>query len=288
MVVRQSASVRLQQPYHNMFPLALQGRSYVAGYSRRTGTVDFYRVGMRAPFVEETGHKVGVGEGFDVVEPFVIGNQLHLLCYTSSTGVFEISAFSDRFTTIGLYKHSHTRGPAASTGFTTVKAFATSSQVGVMGYSSEDGRVVIYTVSVVPTSPPGTSPLIMSHVWANQWAKGWTRFAFFRFGREVFFLKTNTVFPNVNIDHVLDGFAGTAEVGSHLHLDRASQLQDVQPFQLDGDPWFATYRKTGITTLNRIHGDCRGWTTACSFKSQRGGDHLVPVPLGSGTALLVA
>jgi hypothetical protein len=122
------------------------------------------------------------------------------------------------------------------------------------------------------------------------WAQGWTRFAFFQFGGENFFLKTNTWKPNVNIDHVLDDLAaGTAEVGSYLTLANAQRLDIVQPFSLGhGDPYFVSYmRSNGQLTLNRFHSDCLGWTTVASLTSKVGAAHVVPVQTADNSLFLL-
>ena len=71
-------------------------------------------------------------------------------------------------------------------------------------------------------------------------AKGWTRFAWFTWGGQNFFLKTNTWKPNVNIDHMSSVLSqGSSEVGSHLDLKDAQKLDIVHPFIVgEGDPPF--------------------------------------------------
>jgi hypothetical protein len=164
----------------------------------------------------------------------------------------------------------------------------------VLGYSMKTGYVAIYTASVTPVSAtPGTPPLLMLPVWAHPWAPGWTRFAFFQFGGENFFLKTNVADPaklNVNIDHIFDTLsAGTVEVGSHLPLADALDLSNVEPFTLgDGDPYFVAYiSKSGSATLSRFHSDGLGWTPVAKFNAQAGAGVVTPVATADGKLFLV-
>jgi hypothetical protein len=151
--------------------------------------------------------------------------------------------------------------------------------------------VATYLLSVTAASAAGVPPLLLTPVWSHQWAKGWTRFAFFQFGGENFFLKTNTWKPNVNIDHVLDNLAGgTVEVATQLNdaLKDAQDLDIVQPITLaEGDPYFVTYKNDGPMTLNRFHADCLGWTTVASWSSKPGATQVVPLAVDGGVYLLV-
>jgi hypothetical protein len=126
-------------------------------------------------------------------------------------------------------------------------------------------------------------------MWSHQWAKGWTRFAFFQFGGENFFLKTNTWKPNVNIDHVLDNISsGTAEVATKLDLQDAQDLHRVEPFTREnGDPYFITYKGDGTVTFNRFWSDCLGWTTVASLASKPGASHIIPLSAADRSFLLV-
>lgn len=285
----QIGSAELRRRYASLVPVELEGRPYALGYSPDSGDLDAFAIGLRPPGIEKAGFHLNVGPGLDIIEPFVIGNQPHLICYTAKTGTFDLFSIGGGPSLSTPYRFVYSRGPATTVGFTTAKPFISSGQVGVMGYNSGDGHVAIYTVSVTATSSQNVPPLKMSHLWAHQWSRGWTRFAFFHFGGAVFFLKTNVVTPNVNIDHVLDGMSGAVRVGTHLDLAGALRLSDVQAFDLKGgDPWFVTYEKTGETTLNRIHGGCQGWTQACSFRATQGAGHAIPLSLGGETALLVA
>jgi hypothetical protein len=149
----------------------------------------------------------------------------------------------------------------------------------------------MYTLAVTAVSTdPEVPPLLMTPVWSHQWAKGWTRFAFFQLGGENFFLKTNTWKPNVNIDHVLDSLAaGTIEVGTRMSLHEAQELSNVEPFVLGcADPHFATYiSKSGEVTLNRFHSDCLGWTTIGKLNTQTGAGSVVSISTADRQVFLV-
>ena len=286
---KQVGSADLERDYTAMAPLQVGGRPHVLGYAPEPGDLDVYSIRSQAPHIEKTDLRLHVGPGYDMIEPFVIGNQPHLVCYAAKAGAFDLFSVGEGFSLSGPYRYAYTRGPAATAGFTTAKPFVSSGEVGVMGYSADDGHVAIYKISVVASSPPNVPPLKMTHVWAHQWARGWTRFAFFDLGGAIFFLKTNVVTPNVNIDRVLDGMVGAVRVGTRLDLPGALRLTDVQPFDLEGgDPWFVTYEKTGTTTLNRIHGDCQGWTRACSFNAAQGAERAIPLRLEGEAALFIA
>jgi hypothetical protein len=125
-------------------------------------------------------------------------------------------------------------------------------------------------------------------VWSHYWAKGWTRFAFFQYGGENFFLKTNAVKPNVIIDHILDDLSGTVSVGTHLDLRAAQRLDFVRSLDPpDLGPHFVTYEKTGETTVNRIRSDCLGWATVASFSSKENAGHVVPLVAGDRAMIVI-
>jgi hypothetical protein len=108
-------------------------------------------------------------------------------------------------------------------------------------------------------------------------------------GGGAFFLKTNVKWPNVNIDHILDDPSqGTVEMGTHLRLDDAPNLNMVRPFYLDDvEPYFVTYMNDGSTTVNRFHSDCKGWTNVARCQTVAGATHLVPIQEGKRFLLFV-
>jgi len=158
--------------------------------------------------------------------------------------------------------------------------FLTPKGLAFLGYNQANGSVALYSF------PPTQSNPVC--VWSHQWAKGWTRFAFFQFGGENFFFKTNIAKLNVNIDHVLDGLStGTMQVGTNLPLANALQLTAVEPLTLaNGDPHFITYMPDGTTTINRFNGDCLGWTTLATWTSSPNATHVVPFRLAEDAFVL--
>ena len=176
----------------------------------------------------------------------------------------------------------HPRYPFTAN-LTMVKPLVQAGQVFVMGYNHKDGAVNFWTISATATSVGKHPPLQANVIWSHQWAQGWTRFAFFTWGNENFFLKTNNWKPNVNIDHVnSDLTTGTNEVGTYLDLKDAQDLNIVHPFMVGpGDPYFLTYlAASGETTFNRFHGDCMGWTTVASLTTVKAATQIVPFRIG--------
>jgi hypothetical protein len=138
------------------------------------------------------------------------------------------------------------------------------------------------------TKPDNAPPLRAASVWVHQWARRWTRFAFFQLGGETFFLKTNIGRLNVNIDHILDDPSnGTIKVATHLDLHNAMDLDIVRPFELDyGEPWFVTYMADARTTLNRIHANCDGWSALFADETVAEAKHVVPFRSAGQSCLL--
>jgi hypothetical protein len=275
--------------YTSLFPMVVGDRAHLLAYDKTRGGLDVFQLLDSTPWLSKLSLTSKIDSGFDVIEPFVIGNQHHLMCYDSKAGAFEFLGLTDEFSLSKPYRYFRDREPSATLGFTTLKAFVAFGQLGILGYNFDDGHVVMFRLSVRTTSPTGVPPLSLNPVWSHYWAKGWTRFAFFQFGGENFFLKTNVLKPNVNIDHVLDDLSGTVPVGSHLNLEAAERLGIVRSLDLsDEGPHFITYQKTGETTLNRIRSDCLGWTTVASFKSKENAAHVVPLKVGGKAMMLVA
>ncbi len=274
--------------YSCLFPMVVGERTHLLAYDGASGGLDVFQLLDSAPWLTKPSLATRIDSGFDIIEPFVMGNQHHLMCYDSRAGAFQFLALTDGFSLSKPYRYSRDREPGATPGFTTLKAFVAFGQLGILGYSFDDGHVAIFRLSVRTTSSAaGVPPLSLSPVWSHYWAKGWTRFAFFQFGGENFFLKTNVLKPNVNIDHVLDDLSGTVPVGSHLDLQAAERLDIVRSLDLIEGPHFITYQKTGEATLNRIRGDCLGWTTLTSFKSKENAAHVVPFNVGGRAMMLI-
>jgi hypothetical protein len=180
-------------------------------------------------------------------------------------------------------------------GFTVTKPIVVNSLLYILSYNYKSGDVDIWSLNVTPTpqagSAAGTPPLLMLPVWVHQWAKSWSRFAFFTLGGETFFFKINFGPKlNVNIDHVLDDTTqGTVEVGTWLQtlLDEPTKIDIVAPLVMNGgDPHFVTYRTDGSTDWFRIHGDCQGWTKAQSGTTIAGATQVVPYQVGDDRFVL--
>jgi hypothetical protein len=292
--VEEAAQAAVRSQYSSLTPTMVAGQSYLLGYNPAQDCLDVYQFQPSAPWLTPAAAKPVIGEGKDIVNAFTLGNQPYVSVYTAENGVFEVYCIDSGLSLSKPYVFYRNHELAVSKGFTTVKAFTQLAQVVILGYNMKTGYVAMYTASITPVSAaPGTPPLLMLPVWAHPWAPGWTRFAFFQFGGENFFLKTNVADPtklNVNIDHILDTLsAGTVEVGSHLPLADALDLSNVEPFTLgDGDPYFVAYiSKSGSATLNRFHSDCLGWTPVAEFNAQAGAAVVTPVTTADGKLFLV-
>jgi hypothetical protein len=251
--------------YASLTSTRIRDSIYLFGYNPSENHLDVYEFTETSPWLKLLDVKPAIGSGADIINTFILGNQPYLAVYTAGTGIFEIYKIKEDFTNSKPYQFYRNHELAISQGFTTVKTFTQFGQVVFLGYNGTNGYVAMYTVGVTAFSAePDVPPVVMTPAWSHQWAKGWTRFAFFQLGGENFFLKTNTWKPNVNIDHVLDALsAGTVEVGTRLSLRAAQELNNVESFVLgNGDPYFVTYiSKSGDVTLNRFNSDCLGWIT---------------------------
>lgn len=220
-----------------------------------------------------------LGAGWDAIEPFNSNGSSFLMCYRASDGTFAFFKLAVPLARPGTFSLTHNPGKTA--GYTTVKPFPTPEGGAFLGYNQANGSVAIY-------SWPPTLQLNPTCFWSHQWARGWTRFAFFELGGKNFFLKTNVAKLNVNIDRVLDDLkTGTVQVGTNLPLENALELTAVEPLTLaNGDPHFVTYQPDGTTTINRFHGNCLGWTQMAAWKSLPNARHIVPFLIGSDAFLL--
>lgn len=282
------STVDLTTGYASLSTLEVKSEVCVFGHKPSSPRLDVYQVIPDSPWLRKLVRQPEIGSGLDIVEPFVIGNHPHLLCYAAENGTFEIYALGDELSVSRPYKFSRYREPGLSQGFTTLKSFTCLDQVVFLGYNGNDGHVAMYTLAVTASSATDIPPLRMKPVWSHYWAKGWTRFAFFQFGGENFFLKTNTWKPNVNIDHVLDDLSGAVPVGTYLDLKNAQELTLVQSFKLqNGDPHFLTYQNDGEITLNRLNSDCLGWTTVASFKSKPNATQAIPIHIEDKMLLFI-
>jgi hypothetical protein len=253
-----------------------------------------FRLSAGAPWITPVPSKIHIGKA-DLVEPFILGMAPYLLAYEAKEGVFSyFPVTADLAAPTPPYQFRHPRVPLTQE-FTVTKPIVVNSLLYVLSYNFKSGDVDIWSLSVTPTpqagSAPGTPPLLMLPVWVHQWAKSWSRFAFFTLGGETFFFKINFGPKlNVNIDHVLDDTTqGTVEVGTWLQnqLVEPTKIDIVAPFTMDGgDPYFVTYRTDGSTDWFRIHGDCQGWTKQYGGATVTGAAQVVPFQIGDARFVL--
>lgn len=280
--VTETGTVTLAETYTSTAVLEVKGTQYLLGYDKASGKTDTYALSANAPFVNQVDNGLHLGENWDRIEPFYMANKPHLMCYEAKGGLMYFFPITETLKSEHPLHFYHRRYPY-TTDLTEVKPLVSQGQVFVLGYNGENGYVNIWTVSATATSKGDLPPLVVNNTWAHQWAKGWTRFAFFTWGNENFFLKTNTWKPNVNIDHIWDDLSqGTNEVGSHLKLKDDQTLNIVHPFEVGpGDPYFLTYlAKTGESNFNRVHGDCLGWSTCATINAVKDATHIVPYRIG--------
>lgn len=273
--------------YSALAALHVRGAWHIGVYDEAGGTVETYRIRLDLGRFEPIS-EVAVGRGWDHLEALTFADTPHLLLYRRDPGRFQIMPLGPKLeaTTRLIYQRYHP--PAATRGFTTVRSFVVRNGVAFLGYDTDTGAVAIYSLAATVASGAGRPPLAAHLAWSWQWSPGWTRFAFFRLGAQVFFLKTNTRFPNVNIDHVQDVLAhGTSEVATDMELEHAQFLSLCEPFSLGhGEPHFAAYQPSGELVLYRIHADCQGWTRVGSASIQAGATSLVVLPSGRDRLLI--
>jgi hypothetical protein len=299
--VTQIGKVDLPSSYTSLVSFHLGDGAYIGGYGPSKATLDLFEVSAKSPWLKPVKAGPEIGTGKDILNVFVLGDRPHICAYTKKNGVFETYSFADdlTFTTKAPYKFYRNHELATSQNFSTVKFFTQFSawagqQVVFIGYRDDTGYVGMYTAGLAATATSaGVPSILMLPVWSHTWAPGWTRFAFFNLGGEAFFLKTNTKKLNVNIDHVQDTLAsGTLEVGTQLQsqLPDAANLTHVEPLIFtNGEPWFVTYKaSSGDATVNRIHGDCLGWTQGASFKAPAAAANVTSIAADGQTLVIFA
>ncbi len=271
---------RLPGGYTSIFPFAMNSTSYMLMYDKTTGKADIYVIKNTTWMDKVASHDID--SAFDSMSPFLLANQPHILAYNAESGKFKFFQIEQDVTLSLLYTYLKTYGDDATTGYTTVQPFSYRGSVYYLCYDFDTGKVTVYQLSV-----PAAKPLKTEHVYLHQWAEGWTRFAFFQFGGENFFLKTNVKYINVNIDHIVDDPSqGSHPVGTHLDLPQ--NLDAVAAFSMKGgDPYFITYKKDGETTFNRVQGDCLGWTQEAALSTVKDANLVVPFQLDSTNYVLI-
>jgi hypothetical protein len=280
----------LADGYAQIVPLAVGANPYLIGIES-SGQATAFEVTTSAPYMSQAG-SFSLGQSSDIVEPFLLGNEPYLLAYESKSGEFSIFSVGSDLSVGTPFSYLRRRPPGVTSGFDVTKPLSVNGLVYLLTYSSSDGTVNAYSLQMhsVPAAgaPEGAPALAINPVWLHEWAKNWTRFAFFELGGENFFLKTNTGKLNVNIDHVLDDPSqGTVEVGTYLTLENALDLSLVTAFYLGGgDPYFVAYQDSGATTLYRFHCDCQGWTKQLETQTVEQASQIVSIEVSGQTLLL--
>lgn len=286
-VWQQSGAEPLAPGYAHLVALESGGAPHLIGIDAK-GAASAFKVSAAAPYLEPVASALKLGGPWDIVEPFVLGNIPHLLCYEADQGNFSFFPLDDQLASRPPYTYQRKREPGITKGFSVAKPIVIDGAVFYLGYSFDGGQVHIYSLAATATSGPRSAPLVSEPVWIHEWARKWTRFAFFELGRETFFLKTNVGKLNVNIDHVQDEpAAGTVEVGTYLDLEDALDLEVTESFYLGGgDPYFVAYLQSGKTTVNRFDGNCLGWTAQAQAQTVTDATRIVPVQTGDKCLLL--
>jgi len=284
----QSGRGPLAAGFVHLIQFTRKGTPYLLGVNAK-GTTAAYRLRPKAPWVEPVKAKIDLGGPCEILQPFAIGDRLHLLAYSSKpnapgarAGLLKFFAIGNDLSSSTPFEYFRHRPPGITTGWTVLQPITYLNKVYYATYGFDTGAVDLFSISVTAASAGGAPPLDTENVWSWTWAKGWTRFAFFQFGGENFFLKTNTLVPNVNIDH-LDNNPNSRsdEVGTQLNLEDAQKLDIVRAFyQAGGAPYFLTYMKSGKTTFNRVHGDCLDWTTEARLAAVEGASQIVTYRIG--------
>lgn len=252
------------------------------------GELDLYDVLPAPPWITLQS-TIRIGDQVERVDGFVFSNTPYLMTYAPASGIFSFHSIGVAFEVTGTYNYYRPHAPSPTAGFTMTRPFVVANEIMFMGYSFDTGSICLYRIAGVATSRSGLPPIVAHTISDRVWAQGWTRFAFFAFGKEVFFLKTNVKYPNVNIDHVSDDFArGTSEVCSNMTLPDANDLTIVESFCLDhGHPHFLAYRLDGKLVLYRIHSDCQGWSAICDLQTPRNATAVLPAAFGEGGPIFI-
>ncbi len=269
----------LHQGYTSFFPFCRDNNTYLLAFDKTSLEADIYSVQNESNLSLECSSQMK--ESWDILTPFLLAGQNLFIAYQASSGLYSFFRIEGDLSLKYLYKYQKTYGDV-TTGFTTIAPFSYRYGVYYVSYNKENGNVNYSRLTV-----PANNSLYSSKIWSDKWAKGWTRFAFFKMGGENFFLKTNTVYRNVNIDHIMsDPTQGSHPVGTHLDLTQ--DLNIVMPFALPGgNPYFVAYRNNGKTKFNRINGNCLGWVQEAAITVKENCNSMVPFTLGDKNYLLV-
>lgn len=282
----------LDAGYKQIVPIEVAGQSYLFAFDDK-GEGSAFRATTGAPWIEPVASKLSLGGAMTNVEPFILGMAPYLLAYEATGGNFAYFPIGSDLSTQLPYNFKRTRVPATQN-YTVTEAVVINDLLYIVCYSFTTGEVDIWSLQVTvgpqPGSKPGTPSLLQLPVWIHQWAKNWTKFAFFYMGAELFFFKINVGKVNVNIDHILDDPSqGSVEVGTYMQdqLDDPKNIDIVEPFTMGGgEPHFVTYLKSGKTQCFRIHADCQGWTKQAELETEKNASIVVPYQIGEERFML--
>lgn len=285
-------SPTINTTYTSMTILEIKKQQFLISYDKKQHKIDSWELLDKEPWIKESANKLELkGPAWDNIEGFTLGDQPYIKAYEAKKGEFAFfpitEDLSDKYP-LHLY---HPR-PPNTIGLTMSKMLVNVGQLALMGYNGENGDINIWTLSVTARSDGLHPPLVTEPAFIHQWAKGWTRFAFFTFGESNFFLKTNTWKPNVNIDSLFSDLSqGTFEVGTQLNLKNAQEINlvgSVEIGETDPYPYFITYiQSSGDTTINRVHASCKAWTCEAAMTCAAGCKLLMPYQVNKQSFMLL-
>ena len=273
----------LDASFSLLFTFDLEDKDYLVGFDPNALMFVFYQINTDpgeacSAVVFEKISTADSDTAWDSVSPFLLGGNPCFIAYNQESGLIRMYGIAqDLSITILLdYKRDATKG------LTTVAPFTYRYGVYMVAYDNENGEVNYYQLTV-----PSDDALYMTSIWSDKWAKGWTRFAFFKWGGENFFLKQNPVYNNVNIDHIMsDPTEGSHPVGTHLDLEM--DLNIIVTFTLpDENPYFVAYKNDGTATFNRFNGSGQSWQLEANETILANANQLIPFSISDVTYLLV-
>ncbi len=243
-------------------------------------TIDTYHLSNDGSALQPV-RKATVEREYDLIRSLNVGGVAHLFAYEASSGAMDFYRVGEDLSLTLVYHYAATYGNI-TTGYTTLEPYAYNGEMLLLAYDRNSGRVATYQLGVT-----ADAPLTLAQVWSGSWAQGWTRFSLFALGGENFFLKSNTKYETVYIDHLADNAAdGSHPVGRRLPLPLDLTLN--QTFQLDGTMHLFTYKADdGSGTIERIRCDCQGWSQAAAFAVVPAAGHAVVLGNDDATCLFV-
>jgi hypothetical protein len=254
------------------------------------GSVKSFQLSAAAPFVKPVAGKFDLGGACDILQPFVIGGQQHVIAYRRETpgrkkGELSFHRVNADLTLSKPFIYYRLRSPGLTTGWTMMQPLTYLGMVYYLTYDFDTGIVEMFNVNVTANAADGVPPLQTLNVWSWTWAMGWKHFAFFQFGGENFFFKINVKSPNVNIDHLtLDPNQRSNEVctqkGKEMPDNQDPALK-VRPLTMArGAPYLVTYMPSGQTTFFRVASDCQGWTKEAERNTVANASDIVTYRIG--------